>query len=224
MLLRMRVPPVMDTSVFRVPQLEQLMMTPLRMRVVSWLSVLATAVIVQQARTPIARSIHGHAFLKLCHASDSEVTAVVVVTSLKDVQLTSRPALHRLLMICKAYEACELLANIWVSGDPRSHVCQAPGALICVSPCGSILGPFWVHSGSILGPFWVHSGSILGPFWVHSGSILGPFWVHSGSILGPFWVHSGSILGPFWVHSGSILGPFWVHSGSILGPFWVHFV
>ena len=106
--------------------------------------------------------------------------------------------------------------------DPRLYVCQAPGALIRVSTCGSILGPFWVHFGSILGPFWVHSGSILGPFWVHSGSILGPFWVHFGSILGPFWVHSGSILGPFWVHSGSILGPFWVHSGSILGPFWVH--
>ena len=67
-------------------------------------------------------------------------------------------------------------------------MCQAPGALICVSPCGSILG-------HILGPFWVHSGSILGP-----GSVLGPFWVRSGSIVGPFWVHFGSVLGPFWVH------------------------
>ena len=40
-------------------------------------------------------------------------------------------------------------------GDPRLHVCQAPNASICVSPCGSILGPFWAHFGSILGPFWV---------------------------------------------------------------------
>ena len=46
-------------------------------------------------------------------------------------------------------------------GDPRSYVCQTPGALVCVSPCVSILGPFWVHLGSILGPFWVHLGSIL---------------------------------------------------------------
>ena len=30
----------------------------------------------------------------------------------------------------------------------------------CVSPCGSVLGPFWVHFGSISGPFWVHFGSI----------------------------------------------------------------
>ena len=49
-------------------------------------------------------------------------------------------------------------------GDPRSYVCQAPNAFICVSSSVSILGPFWVHFGSILGPFWVHSGSILGPF------------------------------------------------------------
>ena len=53
------------------------------------------------------------------------------------------------------------------AGDPRLYVCQAPNAFICVSPSGSILGPFWVHVGSILGPFWVHFGSILGPFWVH---------------------------------------------------------
>ena len=59
-------------------------------------------------------------------------------------------------------------------GDPRSCVCQAPNAFTCVSPCGSILGPFWVHFGSILGPFWVHFGSILGPFL----DLLGPFWVH----------------------------------------------
>ena len=52
-------------------------------------------------------------------------------------------------------------------GDPRLYVCQAPNAFMYVSPCGSILGPFWV----ILGPFWVHFGSILGPFWVHFGSI-----------------------------------------------------
>ena len=65
-------------------------------------------------------STHGHAFLELCCASDSELAAVVVehsvvirVTSSEDLQLTStRPALHRLLMICKAYD---VVANIWVS-------------------------------------------------------------------------------------------------------------
>ena len=34
--------------------------------------------LVQQARTPTMSSIHGHAFLELCYASDSEVAAVVV--------------------------------------------------------------------------------------------------------------------------------------------------
>ena len=87
----------------------------------------------------------------------------------------------------------------------RVCVCQAPGALTCVSPPGSILGPFWVHSGSILGPFWVHSGSILGPFWVHSGSILGPFW-------GPFW---GPFFGSNWGMFVSMLCPFGVHLGSM---------
>ena len=134
----------------------------------------------------------------------------------------------------KSLESFMQFTSFCSSGDPRSDVCQAPGALAC---------PFWVQSrgpvsgsslgvqsrgsslggpvsgvqsrGSILGVhFGVHFG---GPFW---GSILG---VHFG---GPFW---GSILGvhfggPFW---GSILGvhfggPFW---GSILGvhfggPFW----
>ena len=84
-----------------------------------------------------------------------------------------------------------------VLGDPRLYVCQAPNAFICVSPCGSIFGPFLVHFGSILGPFRVHFGSISGPFRVHFGSILGPFWVHFGSISGPFGVHLGSIWGPF---------------------------
>ena len=46
-----------------------------------------------------------------------------------------------------------------------AYMCvQAPGALICVSPCK---GPFWVHLGfPILGPFGVHLGSIWGPFGV----------------------------------------------------------
>ena len=78
--------------------------------------------LVQQARTPILRSIHGLAFLELCCASDSELAALVVehsvvirVTSFEDVQLTSmRPVLHRLLMIGKAYEAYEVVASIWV--------------------------------------------------------------------------------------------------------------
>ena len=77
---------------------------------------------VQQARTPTLSGIHGHAFLELCGASDSELAALVVehsvvirVTSFEDVHLTSRrPLLHRLLMICKAYEAKEVVASIWV--------------------------------------------------------------------------------------------------------------
>ena len=94
--------------------------------------------LVQQARTPIVSSIHGHVFLELCYASDSEVAAVVVedsvvirVTSFEDVQLTSRrPALHRLLMICKAYE---VVANIWVSipcvaGAPFRRINEKLGA------------------------------------------------------------------------------------------------
>ena len=68
--------------------------------------------LVQQARTPIMSSTHGHVFLELCCASDSELAAVVVehsvvirVTSFEDVQLVStRRALDRLLMICKACE------------------------------------------------------------------------------------------------------------------------
>ena len=42
-----------------------------------------------------------------------EHSVVIRVTSFEDAQLTSRrPALHRLLMICKAYE---VVTNIWVS-------------------------------------------------------------------------------------------------------------
>ena len=63
---------------------------------------------------------HGHVFLELCCASDSELAAVVVKHSVvirgmsfEDLQLTStRPALHRLLMICNAYE---VVVDIWVS-------------------------------------------------------------------------------------------------------------
>ena len=74
---------------------------------------------VQQARTPIMSGTHGHAFLELCYASDSELAAAVIehsvvirVTSFEDVQLTStRPALHCLLMICKAYD---VVVDIWV--------------------------------------------------------------------------------------------------------------
>ena len=38
-----------------------------------------------------------------------------------------------------------VLSRYGMRGDPRSYVCQAPGALICVSPCGSIWGPFGVQ-------------------------------------------------------------------------------
>ena len=80
-------------------------------------------------------------FLELCCSSDSELAALVVehsvvirITSFEDFQLTSRrPALHRLLMICKAYEACEVVANIWVSipciaGTPFRRINEKLGA------------------------------------------------------------------------------------------------
>ena len=67
-------------------------------------------------------------------ASDSELAAAVVehsvafrVTSSEDFQLTStRPALYCLLMICKAYEAYEVVANMWVLDPMHSwHAFQA---------------------------------------------------------------------------------------------------
>ena len=59
---------------------------------------------------------------------------VIRVTSFEDLQLKStRPALHRLLMICKAYEAYEVVANIWVSipcttGTPFRRIDEKLGA------------------------------------------------------------------------------------------------
>ena len=97
--------------------------------------------LIQQARTPIVSGIHGHAFLELCGTSDSELAALVVkhsvvirVTSFEDVQLTStRTALHRLLMIYKAYAAYEVVASIWVwipciAGRPFRRVNEKLGA------------------------------------------------------------------------------------------------
>ena len=63
---------------------------------------------------------HGHVFLELCCASDSELAAAVVehcvairVTSSEDLQLVStRRVLHRLLRICKAKD---VVVFIWVS-------------------------------------------------------------------------------------------------------------
>ena len=76
--------------------------------------------LVQQARALIMSGTHGHVFLELCCASDSELAAAVVehsvairVTSSEDLQLaSSRCALHRLLRICKAYD---VVVDIWVS-------------------------------------------------------------------------------------------------------------
>ena len=76
--------------------------------------------LVQQARALIMSGTHGHVFLELCCASDSELAAAVVeysvvirVTSSEDLQLAStRRALHRLLRICKAYD---VVVDIWVS-------------------------------------------------------------------------------------------------------------
>ena len=115
---------VMDTLVFRVPL--HFGQFPLyRVMVVSWLSVLAVAMLVlatlvQQARALIMSGTHGYVFLELCCDSDSELTAAVVetsvairVTSFEDLQLVStRHALHRFLRICKAYG---VVVDIWVS-------------------------------------------------------------------------------------------------------------
>ena len=76
--------------------------------------------LVQQARALIMSGTHGHVFLELCCASDSELAAAVVehsvairVTSSEDLQLAStRCALHRLLRICKAHD---VVVDIWVS-------------------------------------------------------------------------------------------------------------
>ena len=95
--------------------------------------------LVQQARTPIVSGIHGHVFLELCCASDSELAAAVVehsvvirVTSSEDLQLAStRRALHRLLRICsKTYDVVE---DIWVSipctaGTPFRRINEKRGA------------------------------------------------------------------------------------------------
>ena len=75
--------------------------------------------LVQQARALFLSGTHGHMFLELCYASDSELAAAVVehsvairVTSSEDLQLAStRCALHRLLRICKA---CDVVVDIWV--------------------------------------------------------------------------------------------------------------
>ena len=76
--------------------------------------------LLQQARALIKTGTHGHVFLELCCASDSELAAAVVehsvairVTSSEDLQLAgTRCALHRLLRICKAYD---VVVDIWVS-------------------------------------------------------------------------------------------------------------
>ena len=135
----------MNTPVHRVPlQFEQFMMTAVssdcgllaqraRRRCVACVETL-----VQQARTSIMSGTHGHAFLELCCASDSELAAMVVehsvvirVTFFEDLQLTStRPALHRLLIICNAYE---VVVDIWVSipctaGMPFRRINEKLGA------------------------------------------------------------------------------------------------
>ena len=136
---------VMDTPVYRVPlQFGQLMMTLLyRVMVVSWLSVLVVAMPAlrlsySKLEHLIMSGTHGHVFLELCCASDSELAAAVVehsvairVTSSEDIQLAStRRALHRLLRICKAYD---VVVDIWVSipctaGTPFRRINEKRGA------------------------------------------------------------------------------------------------
>ena len=93
--------------------------------------------LVQQARALIMSGIHGHVFLELCCASDSELAAAVVehsvairVTSFEDLQLVStRRALHRLLRMCKAYD---VVVDIWVIpctvGTPFRRINEKCGA------------------------------------------------------------------------------------------------
>ena len=86
---------------------------------------------------------------ELCCASDSELAAVVVehsvvirVISSEDIQLTStRLALHRLLMICKAYN---VVVAIWVSIPTTAAVddltvlrtLRGEWKVLCLFPCG----------------------------------------------------------------------------------------
>ena len=94
--------------------------------------------LVQQARALIMSGTHGHVFLELCCASDSELAAAVAehsvairVTSSEDLQLAStRHALHRLLRICKAFD---VVVDIWVSipctaGTPFRRINEKRGA------------------------------------------------------------------------------------------------
>ena len=94
--------------------------------------------LVQQARALLMSGIHGRVFLELRCASDSELAAAVVehsvairVTSFEDLQLVStRPALHRLLRICRAYD---VVVDIWVSipctaGTPFRRINEKLGA------------------------------------------------------------------------------------------------
>ena len=86
---------------------------------------------------------HGHVFLELCCASDSELAAAVVehsvairVTSSEDLQLANtRCALHRVLRICKAYD---VVVDIWVSipctaGTPFRRINEMRGAAMTTS-------------------------------------------------------------------------------------------
>ena len=87
----------------------------------------------------------------VCHGWDDGRTATLCPRQIRQARRTS-----------ECHERCTavLIACLMtLSGDPRLYVCQAPNAFICVSPCGSIFGPFLVHFGSISGPFWVHFGS-----------------------------------------------------------------
>ena len=94
--------------------------------------------LVQQARALNMSGTHGHVFLELCCASDSELAAAVVehtvairVTSSEDLQLVStRCALHRPVRICKAYD---VVVDIWVSipctaGQPFRRINEKLGA------------------------------------------------------------------------------------------------
>ena len=93
--------------------------------------------LVQQSRALIMSGTHGHVFLELCCASDSELAAAVLnhsvairVTSSEDLQLAStRCALHCLLRICKAYD---VVVDSWVSipctaGTPFTRINEKRG-------------------------------------------------------------------------------------------------
>ena len=105
--------------------------------------------LVQQARTPIMSATHGHVSWSCAVPRIQswlprwcEHSVAIRVTSSEDLQLTStRRALHRLLMICKAYD---VVVDIWVSIPTTAAV---DDLTVLRTPRGS--GNFSAFSGGL---------------------------------------------------------------------------